>query len=34
VMARADTQPGPPAANIEAVYERMLPAVVLVVAPK
>jgi hypothetical protein len=34
VMTRADAQPGPSAANIEEVYERMLPVVVLVVAPK
>jgi S1-C subfamily serine protease len=34
VMTRADAQPGPPAANVEEIYERMLPAVVLVVAPK
>jgi hypothetical protein len=34
VMTRADAQPGPVAANIETVYERMLPGVVLVVAPQ
>jgi hypothetical protein len=34
VMTRADAQPGPSAANIQEVYERMLPVVVLVVAPK
>jgi S1-C subfamily serine protease/thioredoxin-like negative regulator of GroEL len=33
VTTRADVQPGPPAAHVEALYERMLPAVVLVVAP-
>jgi S1-C subfamily serine protease/thioredoxin-like negative regulator of GroEL len=34
VITHANAQPGPSAATIEEVYERMLPAVVLVVAPQ